>query len=233
MSTADSAGRPVRSSTPSRRGPYADGGNAGGTRPAASGRGDGGALKRLADTDRGARDTTRPVPTGREGGAGRTAAIPTGRGSAPAPARSAEPARTGGERPVTQTGGSSAPRPASARRVRLTISRVDPWSAMKISFLLSVALGIALVVATIVLWTVLDAMGVFDQVNGVIGQVIQDGGSKFDILDFIGFTRVVSLSIVIGVVDVILFTAIATLAAFLYNVSSALVGGVQLTLTDD
>ena len=104
---------------------------------------------------------------------------------------------------------------------------------MKISFLLSVALGIALVVATVVLWTVLDAMGVFDQVNGVIGQVVQDGGSKFDILDFIGFTRVVSLSIVIGVVDVILFTAIATLAAFLYNVSGALVGGVQLTLTDD
>ncbi len=234
MSTADSAGRPARSSTPSRRGPYADGGNAGAKGSGANGRGDGGALRRLADTDRGsARDTTRPVPTGREGGAGRTTAIPTGRSGAPAPARSAGQPRTGGERPVTQTGGSSAPRPASARRVRLTISRVDPWSAMKISFLLSVALGIALVVATIVLWTVLDAMGVFDQVNGVIGEVIQDGGTKFDILDFIGFTRVVSLSIVIGVIDVILFTAIATLAAFLYNVSSALVGGVQLTLTDD
>ena len=104
---------------------------------------------------------------------------------------------------------------------------------MKVSFLLSVALGIALVVMTIVLWTVLDAMGVFDQVNGVVGQVIQDGGQGFDILDFIGFTRVVSLSIVIGVIDVILFTAIATLAAFLYNVSSALVGGLHLTLTDD
>lgn len=104
---------------------------------------------------------------------------------------------------------------------------------MKISFLLSVALGLAMVVMTIVLWTVLDAMGVFDQINGVVGQVIQDGGQTFDILDFVGFTRVVSLSIVIGVVDVILMTAIATLGAFLYNVSSALVGGVQLTLTDD
>jgi hypothetical protein len=124
-------------------------------------------------------------------------------------------------------------RPAPARRVRLTISRVDPWSAMKMSFLLSVALGIAGVVMVAVLWTVLEGMGVFDQVNGVIGQVIQDEGQSFDILDFIGFTRMVSLSIVIGVVDVILITAIATLGAFLYNVSSALVGGVQLTLTDD
>ncbi|WP_307835961.1 DUF3566 domain-containing protein [Phycicoccus sonneratiae] len=196
MSTADSAGRPVRSSTPARRG-------------------EGGALRRIADTG----TPTRPVPTGRE-------AAPT----RPAPAGRTGEARTGGERPVSQSGG--APRPSS-RRVRLTVSRIDPWSAMKISFLLSVALGIALVIATVVLWTVLDAMGVFDQVNGVIGQVVQDGGSKFDILDFIGFTRVVSLSIVIGVVDVILFTAIATLGAFLYNVSAALVGGVQLTLTDD
>ena len=133
-----------------------------------------------------------------------------------------------------QEGQAPAPaRPAPARRVRLTVSRIDPWSAMKMSFLLSVALGIAGVVMVSVLWTVLEGMGVFDQVNGVIGQVIQDEGQGFDILDFVGFTRVVSLSIVIGVVDVILITAISTLGAFLYNVSSALVGGVQLTLTDD
>ncbi len=124
-------------------------------------------------------------------------------------------------------------RPASSRRVRLTVSRVDPWSAMKISFLLSVALGIAGVVMVSVLWTILNGMGVFDQVNGVVGQIIQDGNSRFDILDFVGFRRVVSLSIVIGVIDVILVTAIATLGAFLYNVSSALVGGLQVTLTDD
>lgn len=212
MSTADSAGRPVRSSG-APRAPYADGGSAS-ARPAS-----GGAMRRTADPVTPARETTRPVPTGREAGA---------------PSRAVESPR-GAERPAAAAprGGSPAPRPAGARRVKLTVSRIDPWSAMKVSFLLSVALGIALVVATIVLWTVLDAMGVFDQVNGVIGQVIQDGGSKFDILDFVGFTRVVSLSIVVGVVDVILFTAIATLSAFLYNVSSALVGGVHLTLTDD
>jgi hypothetical protein len=117
--------------------------------------------------------------------------------------------------------------------VRLTVSRVDPWSAMKISFLLSVALGIAGVVMVAVLWTILNGMGVFDQVNGIVGQVVQDGSQRFDVLDFVGFGRVVSLSIVIGVIDVILITAIATLGAFLYNVSSALVGGLQLTLSDD
>ncbi len=117
--------------------------------------------------------------------------------------------------------------------MRLTVSRVDPWSAMKISFLLSVALGIAGVVMVFVLWTILAGMGVFDQINGVIGQVVQDGQSPFDIMDFIGLPRVLSLSVVVAVIDVVLITAISTLGAFLYNVSSALVGGVQLTLTDD
>jgi hypothetical protein len=170
-------------------------------------------------------------PVQRNGRAERSASART---PSPAPVPAAAPAATPTPAPSRRASGAPAPaRPAPARRVRLTVSRVDPWSAMKMSFLLSVALGIAMVVMVAVLWTILEGMGVFDQVNGVIGQVVQDGSSKFDILDFIGFTRVVSLSIVVAVVDVILITAIATLGAFLYNVSSALVGGVQLTLTDD
>lgn len=138
------------------------------------------------------------------------------------------------ETPVAN--GSPSPAPAArgtGRRVRLTVSRVDPWSAMKMSFLLSVALGIAGVVMISVLWMILAGMGVFDQVNNLVGQIIQDGENTFDIMDFLGFGRVVSLAIVVGVIDVILMTALATLAAFLYNVSSSLVGGLQLTLTDD
>lgn len=120
------------------------------------------------------------------------------------------------------------------RRVKLTVSRVDPWSAMKMSFLLSVALGIAMVVMVAVLWTILAGMGVFDQVDSIIKQVLSGSDTKaFSIKDFVGFGRVVSLSIVIAVLDVIIMTAIATLGAFLYNVCSALVGGLQLTLTDD
>jgi hypothetical protein len=115
--------------------------------------------------------------------------------------------------------------------VRLTVSRVDPWSVMKLAFLLSVAFGIALVVATGVLWTVLDGMGVFADVNRVVGEVMAD--QSFDVNDFVGFSKVLSLSTVIAVVDVVLVTAIATLGAFLYNLASTLVGGLHLTLSDD
>jgi hypothetical protein len=119
------------------------------------------------------------------------------------------------------------------RRVKLTVSRVDPWSAMKMSFLISVALGIAGVVMVAVLWMILSGMGVFSEVNRLVGTVFTDSENPFNIMDFLGFGRVVSLSIVIGVVDVILLTALSTLGAFLYNICSALVGGIQLTLTDD
>lgn len=128
----------------------------------------------------------------------------------------------------------AASRHPAPRRVKLTVSRVDPWSVMKMSFLLSVAIGIAGVVMVTVLWTILSGMGVFADINRMVQEVLSsNNGSRFDLMDYIGLGRVVSLSIVIGVIDVILMTALSTLGAFLYNVSSSLVGGLQLTLTDD
>ena len=128
----------------------------------------------------------------------------------------------------------AASRRPAPRRVKLTVSRVDPWSVMKMSFLLSVAIGIAGVVMVTVLWTILSGMGVFADIDRMVQEVLSsNNGSKFDLMDYIGLGRVVSLSIVIGVIDVILMTALSTLGAFLYNVSSSLVGGLQLTLTDD
>ncbi|MCU1536370.1 MAG: hypothetical protein JWP82_721 [Humibacillus sp.] len=137
--------------------------------------------------------------------------------------------------PVKKT---APPRPAARkargpRRVRLAVSRIDPWSVMKMSFLLSVALGIAGVVLTAVLWMILSTMNVFTDIEGVLQSLQTTTSDPFSIKDYIGFGRIVSLSIVIGVINVILMTAIATVMAFLYNICSALVGGVQLTLTDD
>lgn len=179
--------------------------------------GDAGAAPRSSTTtaarSAGGPEQTTPVPTG--------SSVPSAV-TAPVSAAQARPTRK------------QAAAAARGRRVKLTVSRVDPWSAMKMSFLLSVALGIAMVVMVAVLWTIIAGMGVFDQVDSVIAQVLAGSDTKpFSVKDFVGFGRVVSLSIVIAVLDVVIMTAIATLGAFLYNVCSALVGGLQLTLTDD
>ncbi len=142
----------------------------------------------------------------------------------PTASTSARPAVAAGARPSAR----------GPRKVRLTLGKVDPWSVMKIGFLLSVAIGIALVVLVAVLWMILDTMGVFSDVNRTVGTVLgSSSGSTFNLMDYVGFGRVISLATVIAVIDVFLLTALATLSAFLYNVCAQLVGGVQMTLTDD
>lgn len=130
-----------------------------------------------------------------------------------------------------RTGASTAPR---TRKARLRVARADPWSVMKVSFLLSIALGICTVVAAAVLWMVMNAMGVFSTVGGTISEATGSGdGSGFDLAGFLSLPRVLLFTSIIAVIDVVLATALATLGAFIYNLSAGFVGGVELTLAED
>lgn len=119
------------------------------------------------------------------------------------------------------------------RRARLRLTRVDPWSVMKMSFLLAIALGIVMVVAVFIVWSVLGAAGVWDSINKAVQDIVGDQGTSFDIHNYLGTTRVLGFTMVIAVVDVVLITAVATLGAFLYNMAAALLGGVEVTLSED
>ena len=129
----------------------------------------------------------------------------------------------------------AAPRRGGPRRVRLTAQRVDPWSVLKISFLVSFALGIAGVVMVAVLWTVLSGMDVFSTVNNFFIQVTsgETGPSRFDLMDYLGFGQIISIAAMLAVLNVFLLTALATLSAIIYNICAALVGGAQITLSDE
>ena len=132
----------------------------------------------------------------------------------------------------TATGATPTVRHDGPRRVRLSVSRIDPWSAMKLGFLLAVAIGIMTVVATAVVWYVLDGMLVFQKVQDFVTQIAGEE-SNVDMLQFVEFGRVISIATLLGVVNVVIITALSTIMAFLYNIVAALVGGVHLTLTDD
>lgn len=151
----------------------------------------------------------------------RSTAAPAARVPAGAGTARTEPARPAA---ATSSGG--------ARKVRLAVARIDPWSVMKLSFLLSVAIGIMIVVAAAVVWQTLDNMAVFTSVNETIA-TITDDPDFFNLLEYAAFSRVISLATMIAVVDVVLLTALSTIGAFLYNIVAALVGGVTVTLTDD
>jgi hypothetical protein len=139
-------------------------------------------------------------------------------------------ARPDATRPVKKPAAGRRP----PRRARLRLTRIDPWSVMKTSFLLAIAFGVVTVVSVFIIWSVLAAAGVWDSINQTVQDVVggQDAAG-WDVETYVGMSRVMGFTILVSVVDVILITAIATLGAFLYNMSAALLGGVELTLAED
>lgn len=117
------------------------------------------------------------------------------------------------------------------RRVDLSVAHVDAWSVMKVSFLLSVAVGIGMVVATFVLWNMLDGMHVFADIEDFLTELSAD--SFIELLDYVRLPRVMSYATIFSVLNVVLLTALATIGALLYNLIATLVGGVRVSLMDE
>ena len=63
-----------------------------------------------------------------------------------------------------------------ARRMSLSLTRIDAWSAAKVAFMLSIAGGIIQIVAVALLWGMLNVVGVFDQVTQIVSSTGLDAG---------------------------------------------------------
>ena len=124
-------------------------------------------------------------------------------------------------------------RPQVTRKARLRVSRLDPWSVMKTSFLFSIAFGVMLVVVAFVLWSVLAGSGALESVNSLINTLIGDEDNAFRVEDVLNSSRVLGFATVVAAIDVVILTAVATLFAFLYNLSATVLGGLEVTLAED
>jgi len=154
----------------------------------------------------------------------------------PPPPADLQPSR--GPAPTRQTQKARAVRPGRVkrppRRARLRLTRIDPWSVMKTAFLLSIALGVVTIVSVLMVWSVLGAAGVWDSINTTVRDIVGDqADSPFTIQNYLGTDRVIGFTMLVAVIDVVLLTALATLAAFLYNMAAALLGGIDITLVED
>jgi hypothetical protein len=121
------------------------------------------------------------------------------------------------------------------RKARLRLSRLDPWSVMKTSFLFSIAAGIMLVAAVYSLWTVLSTSQLFDSINQIVASVVSTPGdtTPFRIEEYINTQKVMGVTALVACVDVVIFTALATLGSFLYNLAATMLGGLEITLAED
>lgn len=114
-------------------------------------------------------------------------------------------------------------------RASMQLRSIDPWSTLKISLLLSVALFFVWLVAVGIIYLVLDGMGVWDRLNTGVTDIMSNSDGAATL---IGPGQVFGVAAIIGIINVVLFTAMATIGAFIYNMSAEAVGGVEVTLAD-
>jgi hypothetical protein len=168
---------------------------------------------------------------------GASAVVPPPGGSFVADTSAAQAAEENADSTSKASRGSRVRGPAKAggrgpRRARLQLRHIDTWSALKISLVLSIALFFIWMVAVGVLYGVLSALGVFDTLNDLFGQLGSASGSDVGGGDVVTPGVVFGGAAVIGAINIVLLTALCTVGTFIYNLCSDLVGGLELMLSE-
>lgn len=121
-------------------------------------------------------------------------------------------------------------RQVPVKQVRLKLVYVDFWSAVKLSFLVAVSLGIVLVVAAILVWIVLNSTGIFGSLDAIFTDIL--GDPEFSISETLSLAQVALFSTIIALVNIVVGTALGAIAALLYNFSVKITGGLLVGFTN-
>lgn len=121
-------------------------------------------------------------------------------------------------------------RRTAKKQVRLRLVHIDFWSVVKLALLLAIAIGIAMVVAAVLIWVVVQQTGVIDSVDGLLNDVTGSSGVTVD--SFVNFNGVLMFSLICAGLQIIVTTALAAIAAFLYNLSVRVTGGLVFGFTN-
>ncbi|MDQ1679261.1 MAG: hypothetical protein QOI42_120, partial [Frankiaceae bacterium] len=128
-------------------------------------------------------------------------------------------------------GGPAAPA-RGPRRAKLAIASVDPWSVFRFTLVFSVTILIVWLVVAAVLFELLRSMGVLDSLTTMINTTFISASGDRTVDQLFDFKRLMLWAGGLGVINAILFTALGTLGAFVYNLCARIVGGFEVTLTD-
>lgn len=121
-------------------------------------------------------------------------------------------------------------RRTTSKQVRLKLVYVDFWSSVKLSFLAAICMGIVTVVATFLIFTVLNQTGVFNQVNSLYTDI---AGSSTDLTSFLSVGNVMGFAVVVAVLNTVVITALGAVFALLYNLSVKITGGLLVGFTNN
>lgn len=153
------------------------------------------------------------APAGAAASEAATTQTPRGNGAAGNAAKQASRAKT--------------TRSRGPRRARLQLRHINPWTVLKFSCVLSIALFFVWLIVVGVLFGVLDAAGIIGKINDTVVQ-LNGPGSDAPITAGVVFGG----AAIIGVVNIVLFIALSTIGSVVYNLCADLVGGVEITLSE-
>ncbi len=119
------------------------------------------------------------------------------------------------------------------RRANLVIARLEPWSVMKFSFLMSLVAWVVLFVAVTLLYYALSGLGVFATIQRTLSSVTSSQNSAgVNLAAWTSASRVLGYTMLAGAVDIVLITVLCTIGAMIYNLVTHLGGGIEVTLKE-
>ena len=115
-------------------------------------------------------------------------------------------------------------------RVRRIIRKIDPWTVLKVTFVLNFVVSLTLVLGFCILWVLL--------INAGVPQGLEDIARRLALLDenasLVGNIEALFSSVVfLATVYLLTQTALATIGAFFYNLVSDLVGGIEVVVLEE
>ena len=152
---------------------------------------------------------------------------------APKPPKPQKPARKPRIKAETRASLNGAAPAAPARRAHLAVIRLEPWSVMKFSFMISLVGWVVLFVMVAALWWVLSKIGVFHSIEGSVSNLTSGKDSAgVQASNWFSASRVLGYTMLVGAINVILITALATVGSVVYNLVTHVAGGIEVTLKE-
>ena len=115
-------------------------------------------------------------------------------------------------------------------RVRRIIRKIDPWTVLKVTFVLNFIVALTIVLGFSILWVLL--------VNAGVPQGLEDIARRLALLDadaslVWNIEPLFSSVVFLATVYLLTQTALATIGAFFYNLVSDLVGGIEVVVLEE
>ena len=117
------------------------------------------------------------------------------------------------------------------KRATMRLVYIDFWSALKMSFLISIVLAAVTVVLTLLGWSVLDKVGLVGSMSTFLESIAGAQGAA--LVAGLTFGNVMTFTLVVCLLEVIVVSSLGAIFAALFNLATTVVGGWKVTFGSD